>query len=65
MSLNESYDKCKKIYENIESGEVIDFHESISLMIDTIELVDKNALISKNEELDDIQTSTLKVLKKN
>lgn len=61
MSLQELYSKCKKIYDEIEAGETVDLAESITLIMDTIELVDKNSLISKNEELDEIQTSTLKV----
>jgi len=61
MSLSEQFEKAKAIFCKVEDGEEVNIGESIATVTAVIEAVEKGSLFSRNEELDDISTTNLKV----
>ena len=61
MALNNHYDLSRSWYNKAESSEDFVVVDGITDILNGIEAVEKGSLFSKNEELDDISTFTLKV----
>ena len=61
MSLTKQYETARSFYIKVEKGEEIESTDAVPVITNALRLVEENSVFSKNEELDDITTSSLKV----
>ncbi len=61
-SFSSLYDSCQEVLEKVENSEDFQFDQCLEQVISAISLIESAVLFSKNEELEDISTNSLKVL---